>query len=316
MSTALRLFVVSVLALLLASVTRPAQALAQGDPRVEIRANLAFAEENFDLGEPKAARDALVGALARLTSAQLGEDPLAARVHLFLAVLYLGPLDDADKGRRHMQRALAIDPEVEIDSERAGDAARSAFAELKRAAEIAGGAVDCTALRGILHTPVSEADIGQPVAMRVHVGKLLTESSVHVRYRTSGSSSWSEIDMAPGEECERIAELPAASAAQTVEYWIVARTAAGKTAAQDGSEGAPHRLGVAGAVQSTSPQSSTGQTGSDETEVPPAIGARPEPRGSTCAGCSGSGTSPLAGAGLVAIVLGAAGRRRRNIQRL
>ena len=60
MSTQLRRFVVSVLALLLASVRVPAAAGAQGDPRVEIRGNLAVAEENFDLGEPQAARDTLV----------------------------------------------------------------------------------------------------------------------------------------------------------------------------------------------------------------------------------------------------------------
>jgi len=65
-------------------------------------------------GKFDAARDALWGAVALLTDANLGEHEIAARTHIHLAAVYLTGFNDRTKAIRQFVMALKINPEIKI----------------------------------------------------------------------------------------------------------------------------------------------------------------------------------------------------------
>jgi hypothetical protein len=62
----------------------------------------------------EAARDALWGAIALLTDANLGEHPISARTHIHLAAVYMTGFNDRTKAIRQFVIALKIDPNIKI----------------------------------------------------------------------------------------------------------------------------------------------------------------------------------------------------------
>jgi len=65
-------------------------------------------------GKYEAARDALWGAIALLTDANLGEHAISARTHVHLAAVYMTGFNDRTKAIRQFVMALKIDPNIKI----------------------------------------------------------------------------------------------------------------------------------------------------------------------------------------------------------
>ena len=65
-------------------------------------------------GKYEAARDALWGAIAVLTDANLSEHAIAARTHIHLAAVYMTGFNDRTKAIRQFVMALKIDPNIKI----------------------------------------------------------------------------------------------------------------------------------------------------------------------------------------------------------
>lgn len=75
---------------------------------------LTSAERNFELLEMEQARADLHEAMDELRSARLSTSPLAARTHVWLAVVHASGFGDRDAARDELSRACAIDATIEI----------------------------------------------------------------------------------------------------------------------------------------------------------------------------------------------------------
>src|SRR5262245_51002298 len=91
---------------------RPAPASA--DPRAAAVAKTRAAMASYDLMEYQTARKQLAQALTIAKKAKLDKDPVAARIHLVLAITQLAAGDD-DGARQSMVTAVTIDPKIAID---------------------------------------------------------------------------------------------------------------------------------------------------------------------------------------------------------
>ena len=115
----------------------------------------------------EAARDALWGAIAVLTDANLSDHEIAARTHVHLAVVYMTGFNDKNKAIRQLVMALKINPSIKITPQvetpaldEALDAARSQ-ASLPPAARTSTAP---TAFADRSPTPMASADEGAPSA--------------------------------------------------------------------------------------------------------------------------------------------------------
>jgi hypothetical protein len=285
---------------------------------------LILAMQHYDLAEYAAARDGLTGAIATYQAAGDEGRPLLVRAHLLLGVVYANGFHDDGKAVEELAAALAIEAGATLDapyaSEHMGELFAKARADLAARAAPAPPAapavVDCGSLEGIAHTSVDSAAHGAATRIECQVGDSLHAGSVGLYYR-SGKGGFAEIEMTRAQGCTYAAELPGAvMSGDTVEYYIAAKTAAGKLAAGRGSAQAPFVIDVAPAPAEVEEKVGSGGE-AEEDEIPRGLTAKPPapPRGG-CGHCevgAGRGAAPsglwLLGLGLAAVSLA---RRRRG----
>lgn len=281
----------------------PTVAVAQGDPVAEVERTNQFAVENIDLGDWESAKKKLVEALAQLEAYGLGNKPAAARTHMLLGVVNAQGLGDPARGLKHMIRALELAEVVELDPH-ADDKTKALWAQ---AQQTVNPTVDCATLEGISHKRVVSTDAGQPVAVKLMLGKSLHGGAVELHYKPSGADAFATLPMTLEGECEFVATIPAAEVkAPSFLYYVVAKTPAGKTAAASGSEARPVLVEV---TQKVATEETKREMVRHEEEVPDVLEV--PKKGSGCAGCAaGQG----GGAGAAVLALGAlawVARRRR-----
>lgn len=86
------------------------------DPLEKVVALNEQALSQLQAGKYEAAREALWGAIAILNDANMGGHEIAARIHVYLAAVYLAGFNDRNKAIRQFVTALKIDPKVTISA--------------------------------------------------------------------------------------------------------------------------------------------------------------------------------------------------------
>lgn len=88
--------------------------VASDDAKRRATTLLASAERNLELLDMEQARADLDEAMDELQSAKLTSSPLAARTHVWLAVVHASGFGDRDAARAELAHAYAIDASIEI----------------------------------------------------------------------------------------------------------------------------------------------------------------------------------------------------------
>ncbi len=206
----------------------------------------------YDELEFEKAKELLREALALAAEHRLQDEPIMARVYADLAVVYASGLNDRAGAERALTRAVEIDPAIEIDPAYESPALDELLADIKRRAAAQGtdpAALDCKAVAGIAHEPLSRAEGGEPVTIVAVVSPRLRASEVRVHHRgQDDDGDYSSLRMALEGECSFTVALPRAVVRSPgLGYYIAAYDASGRVLAESGTADAPHVMAVRGA---------------------------------------------------------------------
>ncbi len=211
---------------------------ADAKAKAEIEQKLKAAMENYDLLEYEEARKILNQALTIAKKAKMESDPVTAKVHLRLGIVYFAGLQDAESAKLSFLNAAEIDKSIALDKAYSTPEMQKLLDEAK--AEAGGGgepdgggggepdgggggepAVDCASVTGVQHTIVEEAKAGKPVAMSAAVGADVQPAKMAVMYRPKGSTDFTEAKMTLSGECLYQGAIPAdALNGDVVHYYV------------------------------------------------------------------------------------------------
>ena len=237
---------------------------ADAKAKKDIEQKMKEAMENYDLLEYEEARKILNQALTIAKKAKMESDPVTAKVHLRLGIVYFAGLQDAESAKLSFLNAAEIDKGIALDKAYSTPEMQKLLEEAKAEAgggggdepagggdEPAGGgdepAIDCASVTGVQHTIVEEAKAGKPVAMSAAVGADVQPAKMAVMYRPKGSTDFTEAKMTLSGECLYQGAIPAdALNGDVVHYYVAAYNASGKLIASKGSAGSPNIIEVTG----------------------------------------------------------------------
>jgi hypothetical protein len=234
---------------------------ADARSKADIEAKIKAAMENYDLLEYEEARKLLNQALTVAKKAKMESEPITARVHLSLGIVYFAGLGDAESAKLSFLNAVEIDPNVQIEKAYSTPE-MSKLLEDARAENPGGGTdepkgptgpapleVDCAAVTGMQHTLVEEAAGGADLTLQAALGADVQPAKVAIMYRPRGASEFNEAPMTLGSTCVYSGSVPASAlAGDLVHYYIAAYNAAGKVIASKGSAGSPNIIEVSAAT--------------------------------------------------------------------
>ncbi|MEZ4362358.1 MAG: tetratricopeptide repeat protein [Kofleriaceae bacterium] len=269
---------------------------AVAGPRADIQKRLAAAMESYDLLEYETARKLLLSALEISRDAKLEDDPLMARVHLSLGIVYFAGLGDKAAARRAFIDAVTVDPKVALDAAyKTPD--MSTLLETVRATTASSrepergpdrrseGALDCDAIAGLHHAKVTRARPRASQRLTVSVGSDVGATKVSLYVRGVRSPEFQEIRMARDGACGYAATIAGgAMVGDRIDYYIAVRDSGGTVVASSGSAGAPNVIDLGGGTGSApvaaEPPEGDPEPTTDETHDPEAsVRKRARPRG-------------------------------------
>lgn len=231
---------------------------AWAGPRADVQRRLSGAMESYDLLEYEAARKLLLAALELAKEGGLGDDPLTARVHLALGIVYFAGLQDKPAAKRSFVEALTIDPQVALDpAYKTADMSallESLREKVARSAPPpreprAAGEVDCLTLSGLRHRAIESAARGAPLRITAALGGDIEAQRVSVFYRAVRATEFQEARLSRERDCVYVGAIPAAALnGELLYYYIAALNKAGLVVASSGAAGAPHLLELTGAA--------------------------------------------------------------------
>jgi hypothetical protein len=249
---------------------------------VELNKKALIMYENLDV---TGAAQALEQALA-LCGGDLATRPAAARTHLHLGVVYVGGLKQREEGLAEFKRALAIDPKIRIPKSQVNPEVEAAFAEamaapLAPAGEPAAAAqppsvAPATAARDhlpILHPPVTRGTQGHPIPIKVQVPPGLGAARVVLAYKAENADIFLAREMVPikGSAGWHQEQIPVeATRGKRVAYYIEAQSLDDQPIANDGTQEAPHYVGLVPEIlpdEEKRPASREGTSGATLTEL-------------------------------------------------
>ncbi len=247
---------IAITAILLCSLFHSVNALA--DATSDIRERSTEAMENFDLLEFDEAKRLLEEAL-QIAKRKKIRTPLVASVYLNLGVVYFSGFDDADKAKAQFVKAVEIDNSVEIDAAYRTSAMAKLLAESRTLAGVGKGTgnndvsndddVDCASVEGLAHELLEVVTAGQPATVTAHLGSDTSARSVHLYYRTKGSTDFEDVTMKKRGECKFVGTIPAdALSSDIIHYYVAALSEKGKRVSSRGSAGSPNIIEVQAAV--------------------------------------------------------------------
>ena len=272
----LRTTAFAMLALAITFLALPGAVSAQSEKsKKDIQARTKKAMENFDMLEFEAAKAGLEDALGAAKKAGLDEDPVAARVHLYIGIVEFAGNKDEGAAREAFAAAVAIDPNVKIDVAYKTDGMSELLESVRKGAKGKGkgkekteeddlgldlgvgtgddqvksgdlSGVECDALDGIDHELVDQGKPGEDVEILARVGDGLGASKVSLFYRAAGASKFTEVPMERGDGCSYEASIPkSATRGESVHYYVAAMD--GKTSlASRGTASSPNIVELAG----------------------------------------------------------------------
>jgi hypothetical protein len=148
----------------------------------------------------------------------------------------------------------------------------------------------------IEHTPVTQAQAGQPLTLTatIHSGNGVFQPVVN--FRSEGGATWSKVPLLPSSGGAYSATLPGANLTGNIEYYVEAYDNDGNGPARAGSPETPYRVVVASTSSEGKARHVTAQT---------ATGGTPPP-GELAAEKKSGGMGKTVG-GIVGLAVGAAG---------
>jgi tetratricopeptide (TPR) repeat protein len=264
-ATSTRWCLLAALAVLPAYAIGPAfvpAAHADAKAKADIETKIKAALEHYDLLEYEQARTTLNQALTVAKRAKLENQPITARVHLSLGIVYFAGLGDAESAKLSFLNAVEVDPNVQIDKAYATPE-MSKLLEEARAEMPEGGTggttggptgpepmvVDCATVMGMQHTIIETAAGGTDLRVEAALGADVQADKVSIMYRPRGASEFSEAPMTLGSSCVYGGNIPgSALSGDLIHYYVAAYNAAGKVIASKGSAGSPNIIEVAEAT--------------------------------------------------------------------
>jgi hypothetical protein len=230
-----------------------AHRVAHADPKGDVQAKIKEAMENYDLLEYEAARKLLNQALAIAKKGKLDADPVTAKVHLSLGIVYFAGIQDKESAKLAFQSAVQIDPKIQIDAAYKTPEMAKVLDEARAEAKgNAGGPSndsggDCASVKGLAHTIIDSAKAGAPQTLDVQLGSDVPATKVSILYRPEGSTSFTEAKMTKQGDCKYTGTIPAAGLkGGLTHYYIAAFDGSGKILASKGSAGSPNIIELSG----------------------------------------------------------------------
>ncbi len=232
---------------------------AWAGPRADVQRRLSGAMESYDLLEYEAARKLLLAALELAKEGGLAEDPLTARVHLALGIVYFAGLQDKPAAKRAFVEALTIDPQVMLDPAYKTPEMSSLLEGLRekvarsapppREAPREGSDVDCLTLSGLRHRAIESAARGSALRITAALGGDIEAQRVSVFYRAVRASEFHEVRLTRERDCIYVGAIPStAMNGELLYYYVAALGKSGVVVASSGAAGAPHLLELTGAA--------------------------------------------------------------------
>lgn len=239
---------------------------AAATPRTDVQKRLSAAMESYDLLEYETAKKLLLSALDIAKDGKLEGDPLVAKVHLSLGIVYFAGLQDKAAARRSFIEAVTIDPKIALDpAYKTPD--MSTLLETVRATTAAtrpppgkpldhdaadpapaNGRVDCFTISGLQHRAVERARRGAPLRITASLGGDVQAAKVSAFVRGLRRPEFQEIKLARDRDCTYGGTIPAGFfTGDTVHYYVAAVNANGTVVASSGAAGAPNLIQLFGA---------------------------------------------------------------------
>lgn len=250
--------------------------VAEASPRSDVQKRVDAAMESYDLLEYETARKLLLSALEIAKEGKLESDPLAAKVHLSLGIVYYAGLQDKAAARRSFIEAVMIDPKIALPAAyKTPD--MSTLLETVRAATVASnpgkpekpdrpepqpdrvdrpergdggepGRVDCFTISGLEHKIVERARRGAPLKISASLGGDVDAAEVSVYVRGLKRPQFQKIKLVRDRGCTYSGSIPAGFfTGDTVHYYVSAMNDNGTVVASSGSAGAPNLIQLHGA---------------------------------------------------------------------
>ena len=238
---------------------------ADAKSKADIEAKIKAAMENYDLLEYEEARKLLNQALTVAKKAKMDSEPITAKVHLSLGIVYFAGLGDAESAKLSFLNAVEIDPKIQIDKAYATPEMIKLLEDARAENPGVGGGgndggdttptgpqpmdVDCGTVTGMQHSIVESATGGADLTLQAALGADVPAAKVAVMYRPRGASEFTEAPMTLGSGCVYSGTIPASAlTGDLVHYYIAAYNAAGKVIASKGSAGSPNIIEVSAAT--------------------------------------------------------------------
>lgn len=237
-------------------------ALADAKSKKEIETKMKEAMENYDLLEYEEARKILNQALTVAKKAKMENDPVTAKVHLRLGIVYFAGLQDAESAKLSFLNAAEIDKGIALDKAYATAEMAKLLDEAKAEAggsggggggdiEPAGGGgadVDCSTVAGVQHTIIDTAKGGKDLVLDAAVGADVQPAKVAIMYRARGATDFTESKMIASGCVYRGVIPKAALSGDLIHYYVAAYNDQGRVIASKGSAGSPNIVEIAGGV--------------------------------------------------------------------
>lgn len=259
---------------------------AAASPRTDMQKRIDAAMESYDLLEYETAKKLLLSALDIAKDGKLEGDPLAAKVHLSLGIVYYAGLQDKAAARRSFIEAVMIDPKIALPAAyKTPD--MSTLLETVRAAMVAtspsgpagkpgkqpdkaperqpdrgdrgergergdgdapSGRVDCFTISGLQHRVIERAKRGAPLKVTASLGGDVDADDVFVYVRGLKRPQFQKIKLVRDRGCTYAGSIPAGFfTGDTVHYYVSAMNQNGTVVASSGSAGAPNLIQLFGA---------------------------------------------------------------------
>ena len=263
----------SVLAMAMTAATfaTPASVFAQSEDAIgkvkDLNQKALAAYENLELEE---ARKALLEALQICAQEGMNDHPWKARTHIHLGAILAGGFQQKELALKQFQRALEIQPEIQLTPSLRNPETSAAFEEAKKGgraktapdvkpaepptsdkpvaepAKVVESSINEPA--GIFHQPVANAPVGSKVDVKAKATKIKFSRMV-LAYRPEGATGFLARDMDAGSDGWYSARIPeAATQGGLVQYYVEARDDTGRAVANNGSETEPHVVALGNAA--------------------------------------------------------------------
>ncbi len=237
------------------------RARADAKSKADIEQKIKAAMENYDLLEYEEARKLLNQALTVAKKAKMEREPITAKVHLSLGIVYFAGLGDAESAKLSFLNAVEIDGNIQLDKAYSTPEMAKLLEDARAETPAGGGGddgggsseptgpepmvVDCGTVTGMQHTLIETATGGTDLTVEAALGAEVNAAKVSVMYRPRGASEFQEAPMTLSSGCVYGGKIPASAlTGDLIHYYVAAYNAAGKVIASKGSAGSPNIIEV------------------------------------------------------------------------